>query len=304
MRILVCGATGVVGRRAIPLLVSAGHTVTAAVRKPVPDLAKTGVKSVAIDLFDRDALKRAAEGQDAIINLATHMPSSMWKAFFRGAWKMNDRIRSVGVANLVDAALAARTPTLVQESFAPAYPDRGDRWIHEDTPLAPTAYNKTLLDAEASVDRFAAAGGTGVILRFAAFYGPDAMQVRAYVDSPRRGWAPLPGGPQRYISSVSHDDAATAVAAAVRLPAGAYTVGDDEPVRRGEFFASLAQALGLPPPRFMPQWATPLFGSIGELMARSLRLSNDKLKKMTRWMPRYPSVREGWPTTLAQMRNE
>jgi len=304
MRILVCGATGVVGRRAIPLLVSDGHTVTAAVRKPVPDFGKAGVKSVAIDLFDFDALRRAVDGQDAVVNLATHMPSSMWKTFFRSAWKMNDRIRSVGVANLVDAALAAGTPTLVQESFAPAYPDGGDRWIHEDTPLAPTAYNRTLLDAEASVDRFAAGGGTGVVLRFAAFYGPDAMQVRAYVDSLRRGWAPLPGGPQRYISSVAHDDAATAVAAALRLPTGAYTVADDEPVRRGEFFGSLAQALGVAPPRFMPQWITPLFGSLGELMARSLRLSNDKLKKMTRWAPRYPSVREGWPATLAQMKND
>jgi len=48
----------------------------------------------------------------------------------------------------------------------------------------------------------------------------------------------------------------------------------------------------------------PLFGSLGELMARSLRLSNDKLKKMTRWAPRYPSVREGWPATLAQMKND
>jgi hypothetical protein len=75
-----------------------------------------------------------------------------------------------------------------------------------------------LLDAEASADRFAARGGTGVILCFAAFYGPDAMQIRAYIDSLRRGWAPLPGGPQRCISSVAHDDAASAMVAALRLP--------------------------------------------------------------------------------------
>ncbi|HEY4139281.1 MAG TPA: NAD(P)-dependent oxidoreductase, partial [Casimicrobiaceae bacterium] len=150
-------------------------------------------------------------------------------------------------------------------------------------------------------DRFSARGGTGVVLRFAAFYGPDAEQVRIYIDNLRRGWAPLPGGPQPYISSVSHDDAASAVATALQLPTGAYTVSDDEPVRHGEFFSSLAQDLGLAPPRFMPQWVTPLFGSIGKLMARSLRLSNDKLKKTTHWTPRYPSVREGWLATLAEM---
>jgi len=302
---LVCGATGVVGRRAIPLLLAEGHAVTAGVRRPVHDPERPGVKSAAVDLFDRDGLKRVLEGHDAVVNLATHMPSSMWKTFLRSAWRMNDRIRSEGVANLVDAALAGGVPTLIQESFAPAYPDRGNRWVHEDTPLAPTAYNKTVLDAEASIERFAARGGTGVILRFAAFYGPDAMQVRTYIQALRRGWAALPGGPQRYISSVSHDDAASAAVAALRLPSGAYNVVDDEPVRRGEFFGSLAQDLGLAtPPRFMPQWVTPLFGSLGELMARSLRLSNDKLKKTANWKPRYPSVREGWPATLAEMRDE
>jgi len=301
MRVFVCGATGVVGRRAIPLLVSGGHTVTAAVRKPTADLARLGVKLVTADLFDIDALKRALAGHEAIINLATHMPSSIWRALFRRAWRTNDRIRSKGVANLVDAALATGIPTLVQESFAPVYPDRGDEWIHEDTPLEPVAYNETLLDAEASTARFAANGGTGIVLRFAAFYGPDAMQVRTYIDALRKGWAPIPGGPKRYISSISHDDAASAVVAALRLSSGAYTVVDDEPVRREEFFGTLAEDLNLAPPRFLPAWLTPLFGSLGEMMARSLRLSNDKLKGATNWAPRYRSIREGWPAMLAQM---
>lgn len=107
----------------------------------------------------------------------------------------------------------------------------------------------------------------------------------ALISALRKGWAALPGGPDRYISSVSHDDAATAVAAALNAPAGVYTVVDDEPVHRVVYFGSLAEDLGLKPPRFLPGWATPLFGSAGEAMARSLRLSNRKLKGATGWAP-------------------
>ena len=35
MRILITGATGVIGRRVVPMLVKAGHHVTAVVRSPV-----------------------------------------------------------------------------------------------------------------------------------------------------------------------------------------------------------------------------------------------------------------------------
>ena len=63
---------------------------------------------------------------------------------------------------------------LVQESFAPAYPGRAHEWIDESVPLEPGSYNRTVLDAEESVRRFIAAGRSGIVLRFAAFYGPDS----------------------------------------------------------------------------------------------------------------------------------
>jgi 2-alkyl-3-oxoalkanoate reductase len=304
MRVFVSGATGVVGKRAIPLLASQGHSVTALVRNPAAAdrFKRSGVECVGADLFDIASLKRAVVGHDAIVNVATHMPSSSFKMFLRRSWRENDRIRTEGVANLVDAALVCGVPTFVQESFAPTYPDRGDEWIDERTALEPSDYNKTVLDAERSVARFRDSGGRGVILRFAAFYGPDAMQLKTIIDALRKGWAALPGGPDRFISSISHDDAATAVVAALNAPPGAYNVVDNEPVRRAVYFGTLAQQLGLKPPRFLPRWITPLFGSVGEAMARSLRLSNRKLKSATSWAPRFPSVYEGWPAMLTQMR--
>jgi len=303
MRIFVTGATGVVGQRVVPLLLAQGHSVTAmAHRLPAPS-HPTGAAIVAADLFDVKALEGAVAGHDAVINLATHMPATAWRMLFRSAWRLNDRIRREASANVVAAALRGGVGTLLQESFALTYPDHGDRWIDEATPLEPIDYNRTVLDAERSVERFTEAGGTGVALRFAAFYGPDAMQLRSYIRALRIGWAALPGGPVRYVSSISHDDAAAAVVAALNVPAGAYTVVDDEPVQRAVYFGSLAEQLGVRRPRFLPVWTTPLFGPVGEAMARSLRLSNRKLRTATNWAPRFPSVRDGWPATLAQMKD-
>jgi nucleoside-diphosphate-sugar epimerase len=114
----------------------------------------------------------------------------------------------------------------------------------------------------------------------------------------RRGWAPLPGAPEAFISSVSHDDAATAVIAALGARAGIYNVADDEPLRRREFADTLAALIDVPPLKLLPWWVTRLMGSLGELMARSERISARKLRAESGWKPKYPSVREGWRATL------
>jgi nucleoside-diphosphate-sugar epimerase len=300
MRIFVTGSTGVIGRRVVPMLVADGHQVSAMVHSPGKSgvLAKAGADAVAADLFDSASLRSAIAGHDAVVNLATHIPSS-FGIFLKSAWAENDRIRREGSANLVDAALAEGVPRYIQESFAPVYPDRGDHWIDEGTPIEPVSYNRSIEDAEASVARFTACGGTGVVLRFGGFYGPDARTLWDMIGLVRRGIAPMPGSADAYVSSVSHDDAASAVRSAIQAPSGTYNVVDDEPVTHRAYFDSLASALGVSPPRLLPTWLTFLFGSLGEMLARSLRISNRKLRMTCDWQPKYRSVREGWKDVLA-----
>src|SRR5262245_59947061 len=131
MRIFITGATGVIGRRVIPLLVNAGHRVTAMLHSAEKrrDLERMDAAVALTDLFDLRALRSALDGHDVAINLATHMPSSSARMLLRSAWQENDRIRSQGSANLVEAAEQCGTGRIIQESFAPVYPDLGDRWI-------------------------------------------------------------------------------------------------------------------------------------------------------------------------------
>jgi nucleoside-diphosphate-sugar epimerase len=303
MRVFVTGATGVIGRRLVPLLVRMGNSVTAVARSTASreELRRSDALPIEVDLFDSRALARVIAGHDVVINLATHIPRSGTALFLRWMWRENDRLRRLASAAIVDACIAAGVARLIQESFAPVYPDHGDRWIHEDVPLNPVRYNRTIVDAEASTKRFTQAGRIGIVLRFGSFYGPDAVQTRDLIAWVKKGWAPLPGPPEAYIPSVAHDDAARAVAAAMTLPPGAYNVVDDEPVTHRVFVDSLADALDVERPNLPPKWITPMLGSLGEMLARSIRVSNAKLRSASTWRPKYPSVRDGWRAVLSEI---
>ena len=283
MRIFVVGATGVIGSRVVPRLLSLGHEVTA--------LSRSEANRVAIEgMGARPSPDLALAGHDAVINLATDVPPSS-RALMPGAWRATNALRRELPPRIARAAREHGVRRYVQESFAPVYPDRGDAWIDETTPIAVTRYNRGVADAEAAVRAF---DGDGVVLRFGFFYGPDSDFIRDMIKMMRKGWSPTMGRAEGYMSSIEHDDAAEAVIAALELTPGVYNVVDDEPVTKRELADSLADRLGLPHPRFLPAWLPLLLGSLGRTLARSQRISNRKLRGASPWRPRYASVREGW----------
>ena len=246
MRVFVSGATGVLGRRAIGALVAAGHEVTALVRSPAKGaLARSlGATPVEASLFDPEALRAAVAGHDAVCNLATHIPP-LSRAADPRSWQENNRIRSEGSHNLVDAALAAGATVYVQESIAFLYGDHGDEVIDASTAsIAGSRFSDAVQVAESEVERFVAAGGRGVTLRFGQFVAPESDHTLTVLRSARRGIA-LDGGPAgSYLVTVHADDAATAVVVALDAPSGTYDVVDDEPMRRADARVALAAAVG------------------------------------------------------------
>ena len=304
MHVFVAGATGVIGRRLVPLLVGAGHRVTAAGRSAerLAALGRLGARGATVDLFDPGAVRRALEGVDVVVNLATAVPRPGPGMLLRRSWRGMDRVRKVVPANLVDAALAGATvQRMVQESFAPIYEAAGDAWVSESSAIRPAAYNRSALDAEGAAARFTAAGRIGVVLRFGMFYGPGDRSTLTILASLRKGWMPMFGRPDAYAAWIAQDDAAAAAAAALSVPAGIYNVVDDEPMRRQDLADSLARLLRVKPPRFPPAFTTRLGGSVGETMARSLRVSNRKLREASGWAPRYRSALDGFATVVGSL---
>lgn len=75
-RILVTGATGFVGSHLVPTLLTAGHDVTAATRRPDDYDGPAGVGAVALDLDEPSTVAPALEGVDVAYYLVHGMESS------------------------------------------------------------------------------------------------------------------------------------------------------------------------------------------------------------------------------------
>jgi nucleoside-diphosphate-sugar epimerase len=300
MRVFVAGATGAIGKRAVRKLIAAGHAVTGVARSAASRalLEREGAGAVNLDLFDAHAVRRSMAGNEAVVNLATHIPRGL-RVFWPRAWAENDRLRRDASAILGDAAAAAGARLFVQESFAFTYPDSGDEWVSEDMKLVPSKYNRTVSDAEASAHRFSHAGGRGVVLRFAALYGPADVFTDQLLAAVRHGVLPIFGRAEGYLPMVHHDDAASAVLTALEASAGAYNVVDDLPLCRSDLAAVMADLQAVRRPRLPPAWMSSLAGPAGEAMSRSIRLSNRKLRSLG-WVPAYPSAREGLQSIVAE----
>jgi nucleoside-diphosphate-sugar epimerase len=301
MKVFVAGATGVVGRRAVALLVAAGHEVTGVARSPEKAalVASLGATPVAVDLFDPGAVRDAVAGHDVVVNLATKIPP-VSRSMRRSAWAENDRIRSEASRNLADAALAAGAARYVQESIAFAYADGGDAWLDEDTPLDPAPYAESLRHAEAAAADVTAAGASGVVLRFGMFYGAGSAHTDLFLRTAGAGLSPFIGRGRSYLSLVHLDDAASAVVAALTAPAGVYNVVDDSPLPRRDHARALAAALRRRRLIASPSAPLRLGGSTTEMLTRSHRVGNRRFREATGWAPRYATPADGWAQVVAE----
>src|SRR5881396_2962507 len=175
MNVFITGATGVLGRPVVRLLVDCGYRVRALARNSgnALRLREAGAEPVQASLFDPTSLQAAIRDCDAILHLATRIPPPK-KARRWEAWRDNDRIRTEGTRNLVDVALDLRVSTFVYPGIVFVYPDRGSDWVDVTTPPDPSPILQSSLNAEAEVERFTRAGNRGVVLRMGGFYGPTA----------------------------------------------------------------------------------------------------------------------------------
>jgi nucleoside-diphosphate-sugar epimerase len=302
MRIFVTGATGVLGKVAVPGLLADGHVVYALSRSQANTevLERLGAKPVPADLFDTQALAQVLTGceAEAILHLVSSIPPAMQMGR-RRAWQENDRIRREGTRMLVEAALTTgMVSTFIHPSYAFVYPDSGDRWIDAtNTPVQSAVNLSSTLDAEAEVARFAGSGRRGISLRMGSFYEPEptSWQLLRYA---RWGIAAFPPGAlDAYLLQIWVPDAGSALIAAVTQPApsGVYDIVDDEPLTHEQVFAAMAQAVGrkhlwLPPALLMRM----MMGVVYDVNSRSLRVSNRRFKAVSTWNPVVPNARVGW----------
>jgi nucleoside-diphosphate-sugar epimerase len=251
-------------------------------------LESLGAHAVEADVFDEASLRRAFDGARAVVNLLTHVPGADRMAD-PSAWAENDRVRTEASAAIARAARAAGAQRLVQESIAFVYAEGGDAWLDEDAPVAGGGVTTTALTAERNARELF--DGEAVVLRFGLYMGPDSQSTQAALEAARGGASSALGPPGAYRPTVWLDDAAAAVAAAVRAPAGTYNVADTDPPTNAEIDAALAAAVGLPALRPRAPQDGPL--------ARSQRVSSRRLRDATGWSPRMRAGTDTWGRVAA-----
>jgi len=207
VRLFVTGGTGVLGRALRPVAEAAGH-----------ELETPGHEE--LDLFDPQAVAAAVRGADAVLHLATRIRSAELLAD-PDAWHENDRLRTDASRILVDSAIAAGVPVYVQPTVAFVYPPDGpaseETAVGEVSPLLDSA-----LAAEQQAERFAQAGGRGVVLRMGLLDGPGTDEYPSVA---------------AYGATLHVSDAGRALLAALSLPSGIYNVCRDGERVSNERFA-------------------------------------------------------------------
>lgn len=273
LKILVAGATGVVGRRLVPQLVQAGHEVAGTTRRPerAGSITQQHAKPLVLDVLDAEAVHQtvAAERPDVIVHQLTDLSTEDFAA--------NSRLRIEGTRNLVEAAKAAGVEAMIAQSIAWLYVPGDSPAVEEDS-LDPTL---PPYEGVAALENAVAEMPRGVVLRYGALYGPGTWYAPdgAIAERVRAGSLRLTPA---WTSFVHADDAAAAALAALDWPAGPVNIVDDEPATTAEWLPVYGAALGAPDP-----------GTARHAAATGRPVSNAKALDLG-WKPRIPSWRIGF----------
>lgn len=314
MKIFLAGATGVLGRRLVPLLVGRGHEVTGMTRRPAKRalLEQLGARPVVADALDAEAVGRAiSEAEpDVVVHQLTDLSELKSIRNFRRSFAGNARLRSTGTDILLSASRAAGVRRFVAQSFAGfLFPANGKPVVTEDDPLdpQPPAPFREILSADRHLEA-AVTGASwteGIVLRYGAFYGPGTtLSLRPpgmQSELVRKGMYPVIADGSGRTSFIHIDDAASATVAAIeRGRRGIYHIADDEPAPHSEWLPGLAAALGARPPLRVPRWLGGLLGGPAAviMMTQARGASNAKARRELEWKPSYPSWREGFAKGL------
>lgn len=310
MRVFIAGSTGVLGRRLVRDFLAGGHEVVGLVRSPEGEgvVGSLGGEPRRADLFDAEALTRAAKGADVVIRAATSIPTKLRPS--PADWRMNDRIRREGTRALTTAAANVGARQFLQESVTwVARPADGSAF-DEDTPASPDAdpVLRSAIDGESIAREAGERSGLATsVLRLGFFYSPDSRHIRSMGTALRKRRMPIMGRGDAVWSMLHVDDASRAfVAIAGTKRTGTWHVVDDQPVTMAEFLRTFAEKLGAPPPRRIPLRLARLF--LGKYLTNFLttttRTSNRRLRRDFDWTPRFPTYREGLDQVAASWRTE
>ncbi|SEH47992.1 Nucleoside-diphosphate-sugar epimerase [Mycolicibacterium rutilum] len=305
MRILLAGASGVIGRPLLQRL--RGHEIVGLVHSAAGAKAveSSGATALLADALDRDALLRAVEGQraDVVVHQLTGYRNAPPTRYGGKGVRRTNALRTTGTANILEAAATVGARRFVTQSLILGYglTDHGAREITEEQPFEVLRGDRSdpAITAMADAENLAfAADVDAVALRYGIFYGPGASDM--FVTMLKRRMLPLPSPGTGSIGWIHIDDAVEATAVAIEnVPKDrAYNIVDDEPAGWDVMLDAMAAAVGAPRPLRLPAALVRLGApfAASQMLDMSMRVSNERAARELEWRPKFPSYRDGLRT--------
>jgi nucleoside-diphosphate-sugar epimerase len=297
-RIFITGATGVLGRRVVALLLSKGHEVVALSRSEENEtrIKKLGATPRTGDLFKQESMKEVTGDCTSIFHLATHIPQ---KALPDKPvdWEINDRIRTEGTQNLLRAAEKNKIKKFIQQSVTYLYGNKYGATVDSSTPVAEKLpfMIRSAQEMERLIREYLAVDH--IIARFGQFYSNDSFNTTGLIESIKKRKMPLIGKGDFFWNTIHVEDAADAIVFCYEnfeiLKNRTLNFTDFKPIMYKEILNELSHYLGTNKPVRLPKWIARILlkKDLFKFITASHRIKQEPI--INEWLPKHPDFIQG-----------
>jgi len=275
MRVLVTGATGLLGSHVAELALERGYAVRVLVRpgEDVSWLVRAGVEVCRGDLTDRPSLEATVDGVDRVLHCAART----------GPWGPEIEYELVNVRGpkiLLEAAMAAGVQRFVHVSSVTVHGLDINGTADEMSPLRAGSdpYSRSKVAGERVLLHLIKDRGAPVtIVRPGLVYGPrDTNSFARFAGLVEQGKMVIIGSGNNHLPLIYVRDVAQGILLASEADQAvgrAYLLVNDEPVTQRDYFTTMARELGVEPPRrHIPYQLALTLGAAAEIVGHLTRM--------------------------------
>jgi uncharacterized protein len=292
MRILITGASGLVGKALQEAFKEKGYEMLLASRSEPKD--DKHIKWTVEDGFRDEDLGRL-EGLDAIVHLAGESVSGLrWTDEKKKSIRDS---RVMGTRTVIDAIskLSSRPKVLVAASAIGFYGERGEEELTEASSVGTGFLAEVSKEWEAESRRAEDAGVRTVLLRTGIVLSKDGGALATMLTPFKLGVGGVVGSGKQWMSWISLDDVIAIINYALQNEniRGAVNVVSPNPATNEEFTKTLGEVLYRPTFLPLPEFAVSmLFGEMGDaLLLASTKVIPKRLQNAG-FEFKYPNLKE------------
>jgi uncharacterized protein len=244
LRILITGASGVLGRALLPFLTTGGHRVWTLVRRP-PDPGKQEIRwDPMAGTIDRQALPEL----DAVIHLAgEYIGLNRWTDEKKQR-VIDSRVKGTALLARTLAAMSVPPKAFLSASAVGFYGDGGDSLLDEGAAAGRDFISTVCNLWEKETAPAEAAGIRTVLMRIGVVLTPRGGALQQLLTTVPAGFFRRFGSGEQYVSWIGIDDTITAMLHCLNCPGlrGPVNIAAPTPVTNTELMRTLGKVLHRP----------------------------------------------------------